>query len=204
MNIIYIQNSTNFTFNLIFSNFIVLSNYEILNTIIDYQFSRGGFSNFNDSRFFISDLDHCKGFEFDTVVIINANNHVIPSHKKSITIFNEGEDYSNSDISKFYVAMTRAKTNLIISHSGELTEFLAIPEKENYFNEKNSWGYSTQLNKINVSIDKKSLIKNPVWTFTGRDFLFTDYAIGLSKESQEKLIKIVTGKSVDSRKGEKL
>jgi hypothetical protein len=100
--------------------------------------------------------------------------------------------------------MTRAKTNLIISYSNILTPFLDIPNREEEFNCNASWGVSLGEGKSELNIDLEKRFSTSSWKqMTGKELLFTEYAIGLSKETQEKLLKTVTGKSVDTKTGGK-
>ena len=147
-------------------------------------------------------MEHCKGFEFDTVIIANANKNAIPKHSGNDSVTDS--DSSNNEISKFYVAMTRAKTNLIISYSSLLTPFLDIPNREIDFNFTDSWGISKIEDNDSINIDFDEQQNNSSWKkMTGKEILFTESAIGLSRETQDKLIKIVTGKSVEKRTGNK-
>jgi superfamily I DNA/RNA helicase len=177
--------------------------YIMLNTIIDHHARGVNNTNFNEEKYFISDLEHCKGFEFDTVIIVNANKSAIPKINNTDSS-TDIESSSNNEISKFYVAMTRAKTNLIISYSNILTPFLDIPNREEEFNCNASWGVSLGEGKSELNIDLEKRFSTSSWKqMTGKELLFTEYAIGLSKETQEKLLKTVTGKSVDTKTGGK-
>jgi hypothetical protein len=100
--------------------------------------------------------------------------------------------------------MTRAKTNLIISYSDSLTPFLDIPNQETVFNFTDSWGIQKidDGNTINVDLDKQQ--NNTSWKrLTGKDVLYTNSAIGLSRDTQDKLLRIVTGKRVERKIGNK-
>ena len=60
---------------------------------------------------FSFDLEQTKGYEFDTVVIVNCNDGVLPPvgvPTQELYRF----------VSQFYVAMTRAKSQLVLSVSG--------------------------------------------------------------------------------------
>ena len=70
-----------------------------------------------DDNVFISDLEQTKGYEFDTVVIVNCNDGVLPPvgvPTQELYRF----------VSQFYVAMTRAKSQLVLSVSGSPSTWL--------------------------------------------------------------------------------
>jgi hypothetical protein len=147
-----------------------------------------GKTDTNNSKLFLSDLNQTKGFEFDRVIIINCSRHIFPD-----PLLPEDEHYK--EISKLYVAMTRAKTELIISYSDVLsTVFSGISE---YFNMNTKWS---------EYVDE---IANPVLTDISEDFIefgkvnteetkISNYlkqrkALGLSQVAQDKLSSLITG-----------
>ena len=81
------------------------------------------------SKIFLSDLEQTKGFEFDYMCIINSNKDIVPNP-------NIPERESYRDLSRLYVAMTRAKIELFISYSDELSSF--FDNAKEYFVEA-SW-----------------------------------------------------------------
>jgi len=66
---------------------------------------------------FFSDLEQTKGFEFDVMIIVNCKQNAIPNPQLPAE-----EQYL--DACKLYVAMTRAKRELILSYHGQLTSLL--------------------------------------------------------------------------------
>ena len=77
-----------------------------------------GASKFLRGTRFLSDLEQTKGYEFDTMVIVNcAKGNLPPSGAPAQEVFRNA--------SEFYVAMTRARNQLVISFSGEMCDWLA-------------------------------------------------------------------------------
>ena len=70
-----------------------------------------GASKFLHGSRFLSDLEQTKGYEFDTMVVVNCTQGQLPPLGAP-----EQEVFRNA--SEFYVAMTRAKSQLILSFSG--------------------------------------------------------------------------------------
>ncbi len=143
----------------------------------------------NLGSIFLSDLEQTKGFEFDTVIIVNACAGTLP-HPDLPT------EESFRDLFKFYVAMTRAKLELIISYHSKLTEF--IPElSEDFFHARWDDGYSDFVKEASWSLPKSTLSEKKYgveWELTGMEFLLMPDAIGLSVYVQDKLNELVTGK----------
>lgn len=148
-----------------------------------------------EENIYLSDLEQTKGFEFDRMIIVNASFDVLPN--PSIP-----KDECFREISKFYVAMTRAKKELIISFSGRFSAL--FDNCLDYFN-KDSWDMHVPDLKYLIEvprIDKLNLPKSQAVKMLGKDFLFHKKAIGMSRELQNKLIELVQGKSI-SLKGRK-
>jgi len=100
---------------------------------------------------------------------------------------------------KLYVAMTRAKRELILSYSDSLSEFL-LDCKEKFLIQ--NWNLQEENNSLkdfvlpppsNNRSNEKSILEN-----TGKDFLYFREAVGLPKEVQDKLLQAVRGKSVSA------
>lgn len=81
-----------------------------------------GSATLDDDAIFISDLENTKGFEFDTVIITNCSDTCFPPRYSS-------EDDKIKNISRLYVAMTRAKHELIISFSGRASDYVSDIEQ---------------------------------------------------------------------------
>ncbi|MGZ8983566.1 MAG: UvrD-helicase domain-containing protein [Methylotenera sp.] len=143
----------------------------------------------NAGNIFFSDLEQTKGFEFDTMILVNICSGTLPHPDLP-------PEESFRDLCKFYVAMTRAKLELIISYHLQLTEF--IPENSNDFiSARWDSGYSEYLDDQNWILPKSSMSEKQYgieWELTGRDFLLLPEAIGLPLNAQEKIDELVTGK----------
>lgn len=153
-----------------------------------------GNTSIDNHNIFLSDLEQTKGFEFDIVVIVNCNQSVIPNRSLP-----EGEWYR--DISRFYVAMTRAKLSLMISYSRNLSAFLKKCEDK-----FKSWEWKDHVKNTSIPnyfIPTPMQIKNEskyeYLELTGSQFLYTRKAIGISKELMDKLTELITGTNKTSR-----
>jgi hypothetical protein len=154
-----------------------------------------GEKNIFDDSIFLSDLDQTKGFEFDKVIIINCNTDVLPNPRLP-----KKEHFR--EVSKLYVAMTRAKKELIISYSSNLSELFSPVLKS--FNSTTAWyEYFDSAAKISVDIISamKNEVKQELSNMSGIEFVYSVYSIGLSVTAQQKLITLVAGKSSTNASG---
>ena len=144
---------------------------------------------------YLSNLEHTKGFEFDTMIIVNCNDGVIPDIFKP-----EKEQFR--DLARLYVAMTRAKNQLIVSYSVKQSSLLANAEANFLPDEWSShvpeeWvvqhGLPPTLNSIRHESDPN--LKKNLFDLSGPEFLYTKYARGLSSLLIEKLRNIIPGRS---------
>lgn len=157
-----------------------------------------GTKNLDSGGVFLSDLEQTKGFEFDLVSVVNCAEGVLPDHTAP-----DEERYR--DLSKLYVAMTRAKTDLVLSFSGRPSPFVAKAEASFLTGRWDEW----------VTIDEAARRSTPrrleafrngsprkSWReMTGEEFLFSDMALGTSPELSEKLRSLVDGRGLmDMRK----
>ncbi len=146
---------------------------------------------------FLSDLEQTKGFEFDLVCIVNAGKGVIPnlatpSHEQF------------RDLSKLYVAMTRAKLKLILSYSGDPSPYLEFNRAEEYFRSE-MWEDSFHGEKIlklgvppNLDELHEKHLRYDLPLFDKmkiEEFLYTPQARGLSLRLIRKLRDLVKGKT---------
>ena len=145
-------------------------------------------------NFYLSDLEHTKGFEFDTMIIVNCNEGVIPDPLKP-----EKEQFR--DLARFYVAMTRAKNQLIVSYSVKQSPLLT--NAETYFlpddwssNVLEEWVVSQGVPPTLDSIRNEHGTKKHPLEMSGPEFLYSSYALGLSTLLIEKLRKFIPGRSV--------
>lgn len=137
---------------------------------------------------FISDLEQTKGFEFDLMIILNCGNQVIPHPDLP-------EHESFRELFKLYVALTRAKTELVVSFHDRLSRFVDIAKE--FFNEA-SWTEHTD-NPENLdsivwpSPSLRQIGSADKWVVTGREFLRMRDAVGLSQVAQDEILQHVTG-----------
>lgn len=148
-----------------------------------------GTRGLSQGRLFLSDLEQTKGYEFDTVCILNLNHGVIPGNGIPTE-----ERYR--DACQLYVAMTRTKRQLVMSYSDKLCEWI---EKCGRFMNFGSWSDhidSIEFNHFLIPTVLSELNgKENVLELNGRDFLYTSSARGLSTELQGKILELVNGES---------
>jgi len=145
-----------------------------------------GKMDLGSNSIFLSDLDNTKGFEFDRMIIINCNDQIIPNP-------DQPKEEWFRDISKLYVAMTRAKRELIISYNEKVS---ILFEKSLDFFTQDKWVDHVNIDEIDsykVPDPKVDAISNDYHKLKGKEFLYTQQAIGLTSEAQQKLIDIVNG-----------
>ena len=138
---------------------------------------------------FLSDLDQTKGFEFDTICILNCNKMAIPN-----PALPEAEWYR--ELSKFYVAMTRAKQELIISYSSNLTEFVRSSRDYFVFALWSEHEESDVVEQAGMDLRFDSISDTNVLDLAGTEFLYTKRALGCSLSLQQKLVEKIEGKDV--------
>ncbi len=144
--------------------------------------------NIVEGKVFLAELEQTKGFEFDTVIVLNAHSGVLPHPDLPA-------EESFRDLCKLYVAMTRAKLELIVSYHDSVTSFIG-DDREHFASGK--WEDYAQRRPLDGGdlprpgiAEKKFGIE---WDLTGKDFLRMPEAIGLPANAQEKLIDCVTGR----------
>ena len=154
-----------------------------------------GSTNIKASNIFLSDLEQTKGFEFDYVCIANCNSDTIPSPFKPTR-------EQITDLSRLYVTMTRAKHELVISYSSNLSEYITesvefcLRDKwEDYLDHEsvdNAKEFSApiQLDCIENHDYKIKSIRD----MTGAEFLYQKEAIGLPATLIEKIRERIDGK----------
>ncbi len=147
-----------------------------------------GDTSLDDGHIFLSDLEQTKGFEFDTVCILNCNAGVIPNFTLP-----RGEWYR--EISKFYVAMTRAKLSLLLSHSAGMADMLencrdyfVEADWKEHEGENNVDGFQLPPPMVNQNERDENILE-----MTGDQFLYTRKAVGISPELYDKLSELVDG-----------
>ena len=146
---------------------------------------------------FLSDLDNTKGFEFDRMIIINCNEGILPNP-------DQPKEEWFRDISKLYVAMTRAKRELVISYNEKVSSL--FKDSLDFFTQ-DKWIDHVAIDQIatyEVPEPKIDEISNGYQKLKGKEFLYTHRAIGLSPEAQQKLIDVVNGTHTTDQKNKVL
>jgi hypothetical protein len=154
-----------------------------------------------ESPLVFSDLEQTKGYEFDTLIVVNCRQGVLPA-------FGAPEEEAFRQGCKLYVAMTRARKELILSFSGEASQWLRAVSDTIAVE---AWANCEEIDEGLVAGVPELLPDTPDtdsdWTIgslTGAEFLYTDYALSLSVEAQEKLDELVDGRGALSSTGKRV
>lgn len=139
-----------------------------------------------EAQIFLSDLAQIKGYEFDSVCILNCAFGVMPDHQQP-----EAEAFR--DLSRLYVAMTRAKYELIISYSGKLSKFISGSGHLFTFSRWSEHSKPTQAIAFPRSITNNKKLTLDDLNIPALDFLYQRTAIGLPSHLQDRLLLTVTG-----------
>jgi hypothetical protein len=147
----------------------------------------------NADRLVFSDLEQTKGYEFEILIIVNCCNNVLPA-------LDSPSEEAFRDICKLYVAMTRAKRELILSFHGSASEWINTVSSSitmDYWNscENLNATYNQGVPTLLPETDPNTSIDNTL-ALSGTEFLYTPSALGLSLEAQGKLSEIVDGKGL--------
>jgi len=137
-----------------------------------------GTISIDEHDLYLSDLEQTKGFEFDAVCILNCSDKVIPNPLQP-----EKEQFR--DLARFYVAMTRAKMQLVVSFSGQRWSYYSSESDIKYV------GVPHTLNMIRKLADEEEY-KEP-FDMSGPDVLYTRYGIGLDSLLIDKLRVLIPG-----------
>jgi len=144
----------------------------------------------DDGSVFVSDLEQTKGFEFDVVCIVNCSEGVLPDSAAP-------PEERHRDLARLFVAMTRAKTDLVLSWSGQVSSFVQ-PVSEHFL--QAHWTEYIDVNAAPVVAPpqrleayRTGLAQKSWWEMTGEEFLFTESALGVTVELSEKLRALVDG-----------
>ena len=159
----------------------------------------GAYDPKTDSLVFC-DLEQSKGYEFDTLIIVNCVDGVLPPYDAPAE-----EAYRAS--CKLYVAMTRARRELILSFHGAASPWI------NNDNVGGTIGHAlwSDVEKLDAALlsgtpellpdmepDRDTTEPGKL---TGLQFIYTAYSLGLSLEAQNKLIELVDGKGLKAATG---
>jgi superfamily I DNA/RNA helicase len=143
----------------------------------------------------LSDLEQAKGYEFDTVIILNCESGVLPQNG-----IHEDEVYRSA--CQFYVAMTRAKNDLYLSYHTEPSRWLKNTQKIH----RVDWSMVEEIKGLRLTDIPQKLYerhdpKDQMDIFsgmTGLEFIYTPIARGLTVEQQSRLIEFVDGRGMFS------
>ncbi|QQS54071.1 MAG: UvrD-helicase domain-containing protein [Candidatus Competibacteraceae bacterium] len=139
-----------------------------------------------NSNLFLSDLEQTKGFEFDKVCLLNCTENVLPDRYLPL-------EESYRQLFRLYVAMTRAKVELIVSFSENVSPFI---KDLSHFSQGEWRDYQEELAIDGFSIPLPTnleRVKENLLDLTGKLVLYKRSAINLSIELQDKLINHATG-----------
>lgn len=139
-----------------------------------------------------SDLEQTKGYEFDVLIIVNCREDVLPSRDAP-------PEEAFRDTCKLYVAMTRAKRELVLSFSGGASPWIksvgaTIAADDWSSFEAYDSGLALPLPSRLPEIERPDVLVDGAWSLPGRSFLYTSHALDLTLEAQEKLEELVDGK----------
>jgi hypothetical protein len=147
----------------------------------------------NSDRLVFSDLEQTKGYEFDVLIVINCCEHVLPARDAPA-------EEGFRDICKLYVAMTRAKRELVLSFHGAASKWLMAVSgtisMDHWQTVENLdanllQGTPSVLSELDPNVQAADSL-----SLTGTQFLYTSDALGLSPDAQEKLAELVDGKGL--------
>jgi hypothetical protein len=154
-----------------------------------------GCAGLSNSPIVLSDLEQTKGFEFDFMCILNCSDGVIPNPQVPV------EEHFR-ELSRLYVAMTRAKLELVMSFSGipsrlfkKSSDFLIEDEWSSYL--EAPVARIGRPKKLAGTVHQEDMPQRPI-EMTGEQFLYREEAIGLSPELVQFLREKVDGKGLVS------
>ena len=143
-----------------------------------------------DGSLFLSDLEQTKGFEFDLMCVVNTQDGVVPS-------LTTPENERFRDLSKLYVAMTRAKLQLVLSYSHTPSVYISKADKQIL---TGKWSEYVSADEIvdrgapkGLSHYRDSGEARSVDSMDAEQFLYTQDAVGISHRLLVKLRELVTG-----------
>lgn len=138
-------------------------------------------------RIFLSDLEQTKGFEFDEVVVVNCSAGVLPHP-------NLPQEESFRDLCRLYVAMTRAKTQLVVSYSNKMSPFVEAARSS--FVEAAFEDYASRYAVGEIKLPAQTipkLLDPEAWSKPAKAFLKSRDAVGLDRVVQDEIVAHVTG-----------
>ena len=139
----------------------------------------------------LSDLEQTKGYEFNLMVIVNCREGILPPEGAPPE---EAFRYG----CRLYVAMTRARDELVLSYSGVATNwlsrtsgFLEFMDWSEVVNPDRSLSCAPPLTLRQGEADQIDVLK-----LKGRDFLYMPEARGLSLDAIQKIDELVDGQGL--------
>ena len=140
----------------------------------------------------LSDLEQTKGYEFSLMVIVNCRQNVLPPmDAPKEEAFRHG--------CRLYVAMTRARNELYLSYHGQPSPWLRRAEGDLSFGD---WSEVVALSDEFIVEAPARLAnveegrKQDLLSLTGRQFNYTEWALGLSTDALNKLDELVEGRGL--------
>ena len=148
-----------------------------------------------------SDLEQTKGYEFETLIVVNCCDGVLPARGAP-------SEEAYRDACKLYVTMTRARRELVLSFHDVASPWLQAVAATIAID---SWDSVEELNATYLQPSPERLPETEDaaateqgWTLVGNPFLYTSHALGLSLEAQEKVADVVDGVGLRSSRGHRL
>lgn len=152
-----------------------------------------GETDLKGGQIIVSDLENTKGFEFQCIIIVNCADGVVPNPRAP-------EEEAFRDLSRLYVAMTRARHQLVLSCCGAPSPFLEGQLKrlgqylwEEYIGQDQDLAPiepPKRLEQLRHDTPPRDIL-----SMTGEEYLYQEDAIGCPALLVEKLRKLVTGNS---------
>jgi superfamily I DNA/RNA helicase len=139
----------------------------------------------------ISDLEQTKGYEFNVVIVLNCSEGVLPP-------INAPDEEAFRSGCQLYVAMTRARDELYLSHSGAHSHWLEKAAAHLNFDDWSElWKLSDEFKadkpKRHHEFESGNIERHQALELNGRQFLYTSWGVGLSPDAQEKISALVDG-----------
>lgn len=142
----------------------------------------------------MSDLEQAKGYEFDVLVIVNCRDGVLPARDAPA-------EEAFRDACKLYVAMTRARRELVLSFHDAASPWLRAVSGSIA---AEGWADCEECPTALLGPGPARLPEHEggeaaaEWGMAGPAFLYTTHAVELSPEAQAKLIELVDGVGLTS------
>lgn len=140
-----------------------------------------------EDRLVLSDLEQTKGYEFDLLVIVNCCDGILPAADAPT-------EESYRDTCRLYVAMTRAKHELVLSYHDAASPWIRdIDESILSYSWVDVQPQPVERDGVPQMLPEVEPNVTDDLDLDGRRFLYTKRAIGLSPEAQDRLVDLVDG-----------